>query len=46
MCKDTHNPLTSRIKGKINEGKVVEEVWIRDNDKLYLVFKNTNDQLT
>lgn len=42
----TDNYIKARIKGKINEGKVVEEVWIRDNDKLYLIFKNTNDQLT
>ena len=40
----TDNYIKARIKGKIDEGKRVEEVWIRDGDKLSLIFKNTNDQ--
>ena len=28
----------------IDEGKCVEEVWIREGERLSLIFKNTNDQ--
>ena len=40
----TDNYIKARIKGKIDEGKRVEEIWIRDGDKLSQIFKNTNDQ--
>lgn len=41
----TDNYIKARIKGKINEGKIIEEVWIRDGENLHLIYKNTNDQL-
>ena len=40
----TDNYIKARIKGKIDEGKCVEEVWIREGERLSLIFKNTNDQ--
>ena len=41
----TDNYIKARIKGKINEGKKVTEVWIRDDDTLNLIYENTNGQL-
>ena len=40
----TDNYIRARIKGKVQEGKKVTEVWIRDGENLKLVYKNTNDQ--
>ena len=40
----TDNYIRARIKGKVQEGKNVTEVWIRDGENLKLVYKNTNDQ--
>ena len=40
----TDNYIRARIKGKVKEGKMVTEVWIREEESLKLVYKNTNDQ--
>ena len=40
----TDNYIVARINGKVQEGKKVTEVWMRDGENLYLVYKNTNDQ--
>ena len=36
--------ILDRIKGKVHEGKLVSEVWIRKGRELVLVYVNTNDQ--
>ena len=40
----TDNYIRARIKGKVQEGKRVTEVWVREGESLKLVYKNTNDQ--
>ena len=40
----TENYIKARIKGKVQEGKKVTEVWIREGENLKMVYKNTNDQ--
>ena len=40
----TERYILDRIKGKVHEGKLVSEVWIRKGRELVLVYVNTNDQ--